>query len=308
MSPGQKRGKRGLATKTRAYIEQAGEVIEGLREYWPLTVRQVFYQLVSFGFISNTLSEYKKLCRNLSTARYEGLVRWESIEDRSRRFIGSGGWEHAQDFIEDELKVFLRGYRRDLLQTQDVALELWIEKDALALICHGVADNYCIPVIASRGFSSVSYVNELRNRVYRNAESDKRTVILYFGDLDPSGWEMLPSMLNTLQNKMGLGGLVVGRRCALTPEQVVAYGLPRSPDAIKPADSRSPKYIEEFGELAVELDALPPATLETLVRESIEAELDLSLFEQERELEQEDLLRVGDMKRRAEEMFIGMEL
>ena len=48
-------------------------------------------------------------------------------------------------------------------------------------------------------------------------------MVLYFGDLDPSGWEMLPAMMETLQNEMKLGDLVVGERCALTVEQVNAF-------------------------------------------------------------------------------------
>jgi len=101
--------------------------------------------------------------------------------------------------------------------------------------------------------------------VERNAQNGKRTMILYFGDLDPSGWEMLPPLLTTLQDEMGLGDLVAGRRCALTPAQVEANKLPRNPDALKETDTRAKKYMARFGDLAVELDALPPATLEALV-------------------------------------------
>ncbi|MGH7295677.1 MAG: hypothetical protein ACRELB_12115, partial [Polyangiaceae bacterium] len=226
----------------------------------------------------------------------DGLVPWEAIEDRARDTLKSGGWASATDFIGGEAERFLDGYRRDLLQTQPVALEVWVEKDALSRVCHRAAFPLCVPVVVARGFSSVSYVRECHDRVRENAAEGRRTVILYYGDLDPSGCEMLPSMLATLQGEMGLGGLVEGVRCALTPEQVETYGLPRNPDALKATDSRARKYCERFGDLAVELDALPPADLEGLVRSAIESRLDMSLFEDERRREAADVERIAAVR------------
>jgi len=158
-------------------------------------------------------------------------------------------------------------------------------KDAFSRICERVADPFCVPVIVARGFSSLSYVNECRDRIVENLKAGKKTVILYFGDLDPSGWEMLPAMMETLQREMRLGDSVKDVRCALTPDQVEEYQLPRNPDALKPTDTRAKKYMKRFGDLAVELDALPPAALEALVRKSIEAQLDLTDFSREQQQE-----------------------
>ena len=55
-----------------------------LREYHPMTLRQVFYQLVSKHIIKNTLGEYKKLSDYLVSARQDGLIPWDWIEDRTR--------------------------------------------------------------------------------------------------------------------------------------------------------------------------------------------------------------------------------
>jgi len=264
-----------------AYVQRANEVLEGLSDYWPLTLRQVYYQLVAAGDIENNLKQYSKLSRMLAKARLEGLVSWDAIEDRSRRTLGSAGWSDKSHFVRDELERFLNGYRRDRLQSQAVVLELWTEKDTLAPVLHGAAFAYCVTVVVARGYSSVSYVHECRKRVEHNTARGKRTVLLYFGDLDPSGWNMLPSMMETLQDEMGLGGQVEGRRCALTLEQIEEYALPRNPDALKLTDTRAKKYIEQFGNVAVELDALPPATLEWLVRQGIEENLDLSKYREE---------------------------
>ena len=179
-----------------------------------------------------------------------------------------------------------------------MALELWIEKDALSRICHDVAFPYCVDVIVAKGFSSMSYKNGFRDRIERNTANGKQTIALYFGDLDPSGWEMLPAMLRTLQIEMGLGDQVIGQRCALLPEQVDELGLPHSVDAIKEKDTRTPKYREKFGDLAVELDALPPDVLQSLIRDAIEGNVDMSAFERERVIEQQERENISHLRQR----------
>jgi hypothetical protein len=269
----------------------------------------LYYQLVSRDIIENSLGEYKQLSDLLAKARLAGLVPWAALEDRARTILRPSCCANKQEYIKAELARFLSYYRRDLAQSQPHALELWIEKDALSQIVYNVAWSYRIPVVVARGFSSVSYLHECRSRVERNAELGKRTKILYFGDLDPSGWEMLPAMLRTLQVEMGLGDLVEGIRCALLPSQVEQYQLPRSIDAMKESDPRTPKFkamLRQQGypdDLAVELDALPPALLQGLVQQAIEANLDMALFEEERRLQDVEHAHLGELRRKVRAML-----
>lgn len=295
-----------LGTKRLNRLERVNEVLTDLRDYWPITLRQVYYQLVAAGDIENNINSYKGLSTLLSEARLEGRAPWEALEDRSRDFLGSGGWRDKSHFARQDAKNFLRGYRRDLLQSQTVALEVWIEKDALSRICHRAASPYCVPVVVAKGYASTSYVNECRERIERHSWQDKRTIILYFGDLDPSGWDMLPSMLNKLQSTMNLGDKVEGQRHALTPPQVFAHNLPRDPEAMKDSDVRTPRYkawLEQQGypdDLAVELDALLPSTLENMVKDAIEQNLDLSQYQHELEQEQQELEELRSLKQQVQ--------
>ena len=96
---------------------------------------------------------------------------------------------------------------------------------------------------------------------------------------------------------MALGELVEeAQRIALVPEQVERYRLPQSLDAIKSGDSRAKKYRTRFGNLAVELGALPPATLEGLIVEAIENNLDMDLFEDEQANEAADRERLLQLR------------
>jgi hypothetical protein len=296
MNKNKNRNRGGWSKESIIYLEQIKKILNDLENYWPLTLRQIYYQLVSSLIIENNLKQYAKLSRILTKARLDGFVSWDTIEDRARSQLYSGGWDNSKHFVQYQIDDFLTGYRRDLLQSQNIALELWVEKDALSRICHEISFKYCIPVIVARGFSSISYINNAKERILNNSEKNKKTIILYFGDLDPSGWEMLPAMLDTLQNEMKLGELVEGYRCALTLEQIKKYNLPYSIDAIKEKDPRTKKYVQRFGSLAVELDALSPPILENIVKQSIEEKLNLINFKEEQIEEQKEKLFINEIK------------
>jgi len=112
-------------------------------------------------------------------------------------------------------------------------------------------------------------------------------------------------MRTTLLDEMGLieNVDITFKRCALTLEQIEADNLPHNPDALKWTDSRAGKYVNEFGEIAVELDALHPDRLQALIRDAIEAELDLDLFEEQRELETREQEALEEKKERVEALL-----
>jgi len=59
-------------------------LIEYEQQNIKLTLRQLYYQLVARDIIPNKKSEYNKISRILTDARYCGLVDWNAIEDRIR--------------------------------------------------------------------------------------------------------------------------------------------------------------------------------------------------------------------------------
>jgi hypothetical protein len=62
-------------------------------------------------------------------------------------------------------------------------------------------------------------------------------------------------------------------RIAVTPEQIADWDLPTRPT--KASDTRA----KDFGEISVELDAIEPNRLRTLVQEAIERHLPAEQFE-----------------------------
>ena len=286
---------------TKKQLDKLNKVIEVLNElddYKPLTLRQIYYQLVGKGYIKNNNSQYTMLSTLLKWARIDGYITWEDMEDRARAFYDLTGWENSENFIQAHVRAFLSGYTRNLLQTQDKCIEIWIEKDALSSIFTRVAEDYTIPVVVCRGFSSVSFLNNLKTRL--NNHNCKRTLMLYFGDFDPSGVEMLTSMKTTLVKELGMKE-VEFKRVALLSEDIFTYNLPHSPDALKKTDTRAKKHLETYGELAVELDALRPDILERKIKDAIEAELDIDAFDNEVEKHNDEVDKLNIFKQRVVE-------
>jgi len=85
------------------------EIIEDLEDYWPLTVRQVYYQCVAKLLISNDHKKYKAMSVMAATLRRHDLVTWDAIEDRTRRTTDKRGVSDLQAFIKEQSEIFWTG-------------------------------------------------------------------------------------------------------------------------------------------------------------------------------------------------------
>lgn len=127
-------------TKTLRLIEEAQDILSA---HHPMTVRQVYYQLVSRQVIKNNRSQYQAVSNALVGARKEGDTPWEWIEDRLRRPRCVSMWEGLPDFAE----TVRRSYRRNVWPKQSEYIEVWLEKDALSGIFEDVLDAYGITLL-----------------------------------------------------------------------------------------------------------------------------------------------------------------
>ncbi len=280
-------------------LNKVQDILNDLSAYKPLTLRQVYYQLVGKGYIENKVSQYGMLSQLIKWARIDGHISWNDIEDRVRSYRDLTGWVFKDDFIDAEINRLLRGYRRDLLQSQDKYIEIWIEKDALSSIFVKAAAPYTVPVVVCRGFSSVSFLNDYKTRLSNTRYF--KPVLLYFGDFDPSGMEMLESMKITLEHELGVKD-VDYKRVALSKEDIYKYNLPHSPEALKKTDSRAAKHLTIHGELAVELDALRPDILTRKIVDSIINEIDIDLYNEEIQEQEVDCQEISLLKNKIMEV------
>ena len=57
--------------------------------------------------------------------------------------------------LEAALRHTAAYYRRDLWADNEVYVEIWLEKDALAGVVVDITDEYDVPLMVARGYSSI---------------------------------------------------------------------------------------------------------------------------------------------------------
>jgi len=264
--------------KTMTILEASHSI---LAAHNPMTVRQVYYQLISRQVIENNRSQYQAVSNALVQARQEGFIPWEWIEDRLRRPRAVSMWDDLGNFGNDVLSA----YRRNVWTNQPYYLEVWLEKDALSGIFEGVLDPYGVTLNVGRGYDGW---DSIHNASRRFGDGDGKA-ILYFGDFDPSGEDMVRSLKERL-NFFGCKPEIA--KCALTLDDVQRYNLPS--DFTKASDTRQKAFVAKYGDLAVELDALPVDVLQSRIASEIKTRMNLNALAKLRELEdiEKDKLRL----------------
>jgi hypothetical protein len=259
-------------------IEKCNEIIDdyqsqGLR----LTLRQLYYQLVTKNIILNLERSYKNLSTLVTDARMAGLMDWDAIEDRVRQPRVPQEFKDLKELVE----AALHAYRLPRWEGQEHYVELWVEKDALAGVLAPIARRKHVTMMVNRGYSSASAMYESAKRFIENA--DKTCVLLYLGDHDPSGEDMVRDVQDRLRT---FEGELVVRKIALTMDQVKKYAPP--PNPAKVSDPRAAAYIEEHGTHSWEVDALPPNVLTRIIVTELGALVDETLMDEIIEREEED--------------------
>jgi hypothetical protein len=82
-------------------IRTINEILESYQaQGYDLSLRQLYYQLVSKNIIENTERSYKNVGNLVSDARMAGMIDWDMIKDRGREMVSNPHWKNPQDFIE----------------------------------------------------------------------------------------------------------------------------------------------------------------------------------------------------------------
>ncbi len=264
-----------------ANAELLGTINEILERYasqgYRLTLRQLFYALVTENIIENSKGEYQKLSKILTRGRLAGVVDWSMIEDRGRRVDLP---YYASD-PADALGDIISSYRLNRQQGQKNYVEVWCEKDALSQILRRVTSKYHVPLMINKGYSSSSAMYEASRRINHMIKfkgADIATII-YVGDHDPSGRDMKRDITERLEifNCYPCVEMV-----ALTYEQVEIFNPPenrlKKDDFGKLKDPRGKAYYAEFGNRSWEVYALRPEILDKLIRSKIEENIDSKQF------------------------------
>ena len=230
-----------------------------------MTVRQVFYQATVHGFVEKAESGYVKVQTDLTVMRRAGELPYSWLADNTR-------WQRkprTYNGVQDALKATAAFYRKDLWTNADSYVEIWLEKDALSGVIYPVTSLYDVPLMVARGYASLSF---LYNAAEAINELEVPTFIYHLGDFDPSGVNAGEKIEEELK-EMAPNADITFERIAVTEEQIDEWDLPTRPT--KKSDTRS----KAFGDISVELDAIEPNRLRSIVSDAIDIHLPQQQFE-----------------------------
>ena len=284
---------------TTALIEAALVILE---EEHPMTIRQLFYRLVSAEYIENTRADYQKVSRIMTKARDDGRCPFEWIVDRSRPVYAPQVWQDTEGYAE----AVKKSYRKDYWHDQPEHVEIWVEKDAVIGSIADLADELGVTVRVGRGFFSTTRAHDIAAALYR---IKKPTTIFYLGDHDPSGraiedqaWTRIQTYVgqewvndSSASSDDGIPSHVVFKvqRLAIHSWDIEEFNLPplrvKTKDDGSYADPRARAFIADHGEETVELDALPPTELRRRIREAVEGKLDMAKWNRAVQVEKVEL-------------------
>lgn len=255
-------------------IDKINDIVDSYTDQgYSLTLRQLYYQLVARDIIPNNERSYKNTGNLINDARLAGYIDWYAIEDRTRNLKRLSHWDSPKEIIE----TASRQYRKDMWETQDYYVEVWVEKEALSDVVGQTCDRLDVPYFSCRGYVSQSEMWSASNRIQRKQREGKMCVLLHLGDHDPSGIDMS----RDIEERLVLFGVnpdkFIFNRIALNMEQIEELNPP--PNPAKLTDSRCSSYIKKFGDSSWELDALEPRYIDQLITDEVTIYLNETAWE-----------------------------
>lgn len=247
----------------------------------PMTLRHLWYLLVSEGVLQNTIKtatpEYRKLMRVMKIGRKRGEIDYECLVDNLRQSYKPSSWSGLADFLD----TVAQAYRKDLWAAQEDYIEIWCEKDAIASVVQDVTATYDVRIRPMRGSSSISNLYQAGKEI---EAIEKPITIYYVGDFDPKGFDIERSckkgLLEILDDKFGgLHYELKWVRLAIIDGDFENEDFNLIPLLPKTTDRTFPRFLAEHGNRAAELDALPPDELRTRIENAILSHVDMVAWE-----------------------------
>lgn len=224
-----------------------------------MTVRQMFYRLLSLGY-EKSESFYGKVQREMLKMRVSGVLPFTFVADNTRSWYRPTTYSSMEDMLERSKRL----YRRSLWDNVNCKVEIWLEKEALRGVLMPVTDQYDVPLYITKGFTSVSFVQEAALEIKSRSCP---TYVYLFADHDPSG-DIVADSIKDRMIEFGAEDNAVFERAGLTSQQIEEYDLPSRP-------TKKSNHSKNWdGGRSVELDALEPQDLRGIVKDCITRHLD----------------------------------
>lgn len=124
----------------------------------PITLRGLFYRIVSAGFFASTDAKYyNKTQRLLSALREAGWIPYEWIVDNLRATIKTSSWSGLEAFTD----TVRNAYRKDFWASLPNYVHVFVEKDAMSGVIEPVTTELDVALSPVRGYTSDSYAHAI---------------------------------------------------------------------------------------------------------------------------------------------------
>jgi hypothetical protein len=264
-----------------------------------MTVRGMFYRLVSVELINNTYEVYKKLDAALTRYRKNDVLPINCFVDNTRKIIDiQDEYLSPQRYVDlyvEGLKHIHQNYldRIPRWYNQFHYVEIWLEKDTMTSTFESILQDRQVRIVSNHGWSSLTFAEENIRRLKKIHEkygNEKKIHVLYFGDYDPSGMAMSLRINNQLDEALGKN--TVGfKRVGILKEHIKTFKLqnlkntkPEVIEKLKKDPNRQTFMDDNNGELfQIELEALQgkgATKLKTLVLPAVDQYFDDEMYEQ----------------------------
>ena len=215
-----------------------------------------------------------------------------AISDETLPVHTWGLHDDVQSYLRREVNDFLKGYWRDLMQSQPNHIEIVGEKNTVKPIISPVASEFCIPMTIGRGFCSLPPRYQIAQRFEKSGKD--RLVLLVVSDFDPDGQEIAHSLARSLRDDFGIKN-IDAIKIALTFDQVSEFDLPPNEQA-KVTSTNYKRFVESYGHDVFELDALEETDLQEILRQTIDSVIDVEAFNYELDREKEDATKLQALR------------
>lgn len=307
-----------ISDKKQQFLSAVKQVIEDLKTYWPLSIRQIHYRLLNDPPLTltpkrskfdseryryrNDKQSYQALVRLLTSARYHGEVSMACIDDPTRPQRTFDGWNNVSEFIQEEVDCFLLGYHRDRQQGQPRHIEVFGEKSTLKQMIHVACEPYYVPYSLGRGYCTIPVWRDIAKRFHESGR--KRMTLIVVSDYDPDGLELADDAIRSLEQLWEIP--VDGHRIAVTREQVDELDLSDDFNPAKATSSRYKAFVERTGgEETWEVEALEPDYLVDKIKAAIEANMDMEIYRRVLDQEKDDCDQLAVIRREiANELYL----
>jgi hypothetical protein len=210
-------------------------------------IRVIYYYLIQSRpdlELTKMAKPYGSLNEHITNWKKEGKLSREWFEDRSRPDVDDVPDETPEEYatrMADQVRF--SDYYYDVYRwfRQPIYCEVWVEKDTMQPILQQILDGKQVRVAVCKGYMSDAKLYEHAKRLARYQKRGKKIVVLYLGDLDPSGENMDRTMPRRLAGMRT--GLITWsnerfqfKRIAVTMEQVKRYNLYKLTPDIKSGD------------------------------------------------------------------------